>query len=178
MSEFNDYFDESEAPLSPADKQEDTAVTAPQTTPAPTPAPDAKPPRKRRHHFWIWFLLILIVALGITVYFRYFSPYITDARVSGYITEIERRGIVFKTYEGQMISESALTDTTRVYSRDFSFSIADTALVSRLQQLQGTGRPVTLVYERYYATLPWRGNQPCVVTGIVNAPQPQQQPQP
>jgi hypothetical protein len=178
---FDDYFDEADAPESTSSN-----VTAPQPA---APAADQESgkhvdftddiaddaakaaaegqPKKRKSHFWAWTLTIIIIGLGVTCYFRYFNPYITEARVTGYVTQIERRGMIFKTFEGQMITESALTDTTRIYSRDFSFSVADQTVVKQLQNLQGSGKPVTLEYERYYATVPWRGSQPVVVTGIV-----------
>lgn len=104
--------------------------------------------------------------MGVTVYVRYFTPYVTDSRATGYITNVERRGIFFKTFEGEMISEAALTDTTRVYTRDMSFSIPSDSLALRLQNLQGSGRPVRLTFERYYGNLPWRGATNCILVGI------------
>ena len=47
-------------------------------------------------------------------------------------------------------------------------TVADDALARRLQTLQGTGRPVTVSYERFYGTLPWRGGSTSVITGIVS----------
>lgn len=181
---FDDYFDESDAPSKPVSdttgSQQPVAPAADDTKHVDftddiaddeakaRKAEEEKSHKKRKSHFWAYALLVIIIALGVTCYFRYFSPYITEARVTGYVTQIERRGMVFKTFEGQMITESALTDTTRIYSRDFSFSVTDQAIVRQLQELQGSGRPVTLEYERYYATVPWRGSQPVVVTGIIN----------
>lgn len=127
------------------------------------------PPRQQRRGCrkgWIWFFAILLTVLGVTVYVRYFTPYVTDSRATGYITNVERRGIFFKTFEGEMISEAALTDTTRVYTRDMSFSIPSDSLALRLQNLQGSGRPVRLTFERYYGNLPWRGATNCILVGI------------
>ena len=67
-----------------------------------------------------------------------------------------------------MISQSQLTDTTRVYSRDFYFSIPDDSLARVIQSYEGTGRPVTLTCKRYFGTLPWRGASKIVVTSIDN----------
>lgn len=186
---FDDYFDESDIPASQPSAEPSSAASTPsekaekaETTveadsrhveftddaadDAATASEEVKP-RKRKSHFWAYALTVIVIALGVTCYFRYFNPYITEARVTGYVTGIERRGMIFKTFEGQMITESALTDTTRIYSRDFNFSVTDTAIVAALQNLQGSGRPVTLEYERYYATVPWRGSQPVIVTAII-----------
>ena len=105
---------------------------------------------------------------GVTCSFRCCNAKVTEERVTGCVPQRERRGMIFKTFEGKMISESALTDTTRIYSRDFNFSVTDQAIVRELQAIQGSGRPVTLEYVRYYATVPWRGSQPIVITGIVD----------
>lgn len=123
--------------------------------------------RKRRMRVWVWCVLaILAVALGVALWLRYFNPYVMDAKVAGYVTNVERRGILFKTYEGEMISEASLVDTTKIYQRDFMFSVENTSLARRLQSLQSTGRPVRLTYKRYYAPVPWRGASTVVVTAI------------
>lgn len=173
--DHEDYFldgepDESSAPAAtpapapPTPEASDPKVIDFSGSPTPSPAP------KRRHRgrkvlAWVIFICVIVLAAGF--YIRYFNPYVTEARASGYISNVEKRGIIFKTFEAEMISESALADTTRIYTRDFTFTIASDSLARILQPLQGTGRKVTVVYERYYGMLPWRGGSPCVVTGIV-----------
>ncbi len=133
-----------------------------------TPADDT---RKKRHgcrKFLIWFVTLAIVALGLTFYLRYFNPYVTDARLTGQVLSVEKRGLIFKTFEAEMVTRDALTDTTRVYTRECSMTVADDALARRLQALQCTGRTVTISYERFYGTLPWRGGSNSVITGIVS----------
>lgn len=160
MSEINDYFEESATSSHPVDPKDSSDKNS---------APSKKRPKKGSGAtgFWAWFIFALILAAVSTVWIRYFNPYVTDARVTGYITSIEKRGIIFKTYEGEMMSESALADTTRIYTRNFDFSLTNQDVVEKLQQFQGTGKPVTLVYERYYGTLPWRGSQPVIVTDVL-----------
>ena len=95
--------------------------------------------------------------LAVTVGIRYFVPYVTESKVTGYVTLVEKRGIICRTFEGEMVSESQLADKGNVYSRDVYFSIPDDETARRLQQYQGTGTPVTITCKRYYGTLPWRG---------------------
>jgi len=122
--------------------------------------------RRRRRGRWLWFFIILAVVLGAAVYVRYFVPYVTESRTTGYVTLVEKRGIVFPTFEGEMVSESLLNDTSRIYTRDVYFSIPDGELALRLQKYQGSGRPVTVVCKRYYGTLPWRGASNTVLVGF------------
>lgn len=126
-------------------------------------------PRKRRS-MWkrrlAWLIVACAVVLGVIFWLRYVSPYATDCRVKGYVTNVEKRGLVFKTYEADVVSEQALTDTTRVYSHNLSFSVENPAIVKRLQAMQGTGVPVQIVYKKYYGTLPWRGASKYVIEQI------------
>lgn len=122
--------------------------------------------RRRRRMRLFWFFLILFAIAGTAFYIRYFIPYTSDTLTSGYIVLVEKRGIFFKTFEGEMISESMLADTAKVYSRDFYFSIPNDSLARVVQSYQGTGRRVTVTTQKYYGTLPWRGSQKSIVTAI------------
>lgn len=104
--------------------------------------------------------------LVIAFYIRYFVPHTEESRTVGYITLVEKRGLIFKTFEGEMVSESHLSDTTKIYSRDFCFSIPDDSLGRLIQSYQGSGRKVTLTAKKYYGTLPWRGSQKAIVTDV------------
>ena len=73
----------------------------------------------------------------------------------------------FKTFEGEMITNEMLTDTTRIYQRSVTFSVPDDSLARELQQRQSTGRPVILLTKRYHGSLPWRGASTTIVTDII-----------
>lgn len=124
------------------------------------------PPKRRRHTGWIWFFAIVLLAIIVAVGIRYYIPYATDSQTTGYVTMVEKRGIIFKTYEGEMVSEQQLADTNRIYSREVFFSIPSDSLARELQRLQSTGKPVTIVCRRYYGTLPWRGAHTTVLEAI------------
>lgn len=123
--------------------------------------------RPRGSKLWMW-LVASIVVLGTIIGFwmRYFAPYVDDAVQYGYIDHIERRGTVFKTYEGILIPYKELRDTSRVYRRDFVFSAVDSKVAVKLRRMQLDARPVMVHYRRYHATLPWRGAAKIVVTDI------------
>lgn len=125
------------------------------------------PHHPRRQLIWIWIGgAVLCVALLIGFRLRYLSPYITDSTQSGYIENIESRGTLFKTWEGVMLPFKELHDTTRVYQRDFMFSVKDKEVVRKLGRYLKQGVPVRVTYERYHATLPWRGSSTIIVTAV------------
>lgn len=136
--------------------------------PESSPEGHDAPRRHRSRLKWvITAVLVVIAALGVTVWLRYFTPYVEDARMNIYVVNVERRGLIFKTYEAEVISQAALTDTTRIYTRQLDMSIEDSRLAGELQGLQSTGKPVTISYKKYYGMLPWRGSSTEIITGIV-----------
>ncbi len=165
----NDDAETDDRPLSAGDDISfaDDAATTPEKPSAGQQRPE--PARSRRFRRAVaWVVAVAMVTLGVTFYLRYCNPYVTEARITGYVKAVEKRGMVFRTYEADLISEESLTDTTRVYSGNFTLSVPDDALAKKLQALQGTGRRVTIVYEKYYGTLPWRGASKNVATGLVD----------
>ena len=121
--------------------------------------------RRSRIPFWVWVLCALaVVGLVIDCWIRFFSPYVEDATQYGYVEHIEKRGMIFKTYEGTLIPYKELMDTTRVYNRDFVFSVADTKTATKLKEAMYNAKPIRVGYKKYYATVPWRGANKIVVT--------------
>ncbi|MCM1022065.1 MAG: hypothetical protein NC343_07250 [Muribaculum sp.] len=132
-----------------------------------------KPRRHRARNILIGTLIILLLVLGTAFWLRYFNPYVVDAKEQGYIVNVERRGHLFKTWEGEMVLKNALMNNENIYSRNFSFSVDDPQLAQSLQALQGTGRVVEVRYKSYSGILPWRGSSPNVITKIVAVEQPE-----
>lgn len=131
---------------------------------ADVPAP--KPGRRRRR--WVWrTIAILLAVIGACVWIRWFNPYAEESRLRGYVVKVEKRGLIFKTYEGDIVSESRVADKN--YQTDLKLSVPDDSLGRVLQSFQGSGIPVELVTERYYGILPWRGEQKTVLTAVYPA---------
>ncbi len=165
--EKNDYFENSDEPeVKPAEPKK----------PVYTPDDPAyweeesewehlKP--RFRFRWWVWAAgAFVIVGLIIACWLRYFSPYIEDATQFGYVENIEKRGTVFKTYEGVLLPYKELMDTTRLYRRDFIFTAKNDSLAALLKRAQFASRPVRIGYKQYHATLPWRGASKVIVTSV------------
>lgn len=106
---------------------------------------------------------IIAVAVWTTIVFG--VPYVNEAQQRGAIVQVRQEGLIFQTFEGQMITDERLADTVHVYQRDFFFSIEDDSIARDLMELQSTGRRVTLSYKEYRGALPWRGSSKIIVTG-------------
>lgn len=118
-----------------------------------------------RRIFW-WSVVVVVLSLAMVAWVRYVNPYETDMEEHGYVVDFKRQGVLFKTWEGQMIVQSALIDSTRPYSRDFVFSVDNDDVARKLAAAKGTGREVTVTYKRYWGVLPWRGATSTVVTSV------------
>lgn len=167
--ETPDYFDGPDIPEKPAEPKK------PRLTPDNPDYWDQDeskfshilPHHPRRHLVWIWCAAALLVIFSLIAFrMRYVTPYVTEASQYGYIESIEYRGTLFKTYEGVLLPYRELHDTTRLYERDFFFSVSDKDVANRLRRLAGNGEPVRVTYSRYHATLPWRGSSKVIVTAV------------
>lgn len=93
------------------------------------------------------------------------GPAVDDAVQYGYVDHVERRGAIFKTYEGNLLPYKNLHDTTRRYTGDFVFS-ANQSLGQTLRGLQNSGRPLRVEYRTYRYAMPWRGESKTVIVRI------------
>lgn len=135
----------------------------------PTCSPGLQQPKPRPRHtgrkILLWFIVIVLIVGGGAFWMRYLNPYTVDSLVSGYVTNVEKRGLFFKTYEGEMVTESMTADPSgSPYRQTLHFSIPSPELALRLQSVQGTGSKVTLTTEKFYGVLPWRGASNVVAT--------------
>lgn len=108
-----------------------------------------------------------IVVLSLTVWLLFYHPVVSEAHAIGRLMKVECRGVVFKTIEGEMVSEEYITDTIKRKENDFAFSVATDSLSYRMMMLQNRGKKLTVVYKRYILPLPWRGSQKCVATDVI-----------
>jgi len=166
----NDYFDGPDIPDQPVKKKEPKGPELQPEDPEYWDQPESewehlKPPRSRR--FWLY---VVAGAVAVTVisalYVRYFSPYVEGGTVCGYVEQIEHRGMVFKTYEGNLLPYKELKDTTRVYREDVRFSVPADSNAVMLKKMMFANRPVRITYEFYKGRLPWRGESNMIVTRV------------
>jgi hypothetical protein len=105
-------------------------------------------------------LLILIVG-GIGLFsFYYWGVYDEGVR-AGTVLRISKKGIVFKTYEGQLNLDTfgALRGANPIMEAfDFSVEKSEETVLQDLQEVALTGERVNLHYVKRYVIFPWRGD--------------------
>jgi hypothetical protein len=117
------------------------------------------------------FIVLLLVAGGIFVYYRFFFVFGEGVK-SGELNYVVYKGVVFKTYEGKLIQSGIRSKTVgSVQSYEFEFSVDDEELARELM-LQ-SGKTLELHYKEYFGALPWRGFTKFIVDSIIVKPQPE-----
>lgn len=116
---------------------------------------------------FIWTLtIIVIVALGSFIYYKYFFVFGEGVK-SGHLNYAVRKGNIFKTYEGKLIQQGIGTKTTgQIQSYEFEFSIKDKRVFEIMER--NSGKWFDLHYKEYHGIVPWRGNTIYVVDSILS----------
>ena len=103
-------------------------------------------------------LLVIVAILAIIYAFIYFVPYSKGVR-SGELIKISRKGVVFKTWEGEI---SQGISGAQIFS--FSVLTRDAELIESLEEYQG--QYVKLTYVERYATFVWLGDTNYFITAV------------
>lgn len=129
-------------------------------------------------------LLIVITAIivigGFSVYWFYYNRY-GDGMREGILYSFQRKGNVFKTYEGVII-QPGLRPLRQggLNTNEFYFSVEDPQIADSLVKI--TGMQIRVHYNTYRKSLPWRGDNynavnkdkgQNIVDGIISVSQPQ-----
>lgn len=108
--------------------------------------------------------VIVILILAGWIYWRYYFVF-AEGTKAGVLNTIQKKGYLFKTYEGKLIQSGFRGDpNTAIQSNEFSFSVTDERVAKKL--MENSGKDMELHYKRYQGALPWRGMQLFVVDSI------------
>ena len=114
-------------------------------------------------------LALIIIAMAIFlswwVWQYYFHPY-RVSQEKGWIMKVNNEGTLFKTFEGEMVSEGYVDGTIPAITSDFKFSIPNDTLARQAMQWSQDGKRIVLTYNEYKGAVLWRGNSKNVVTKI------------
>jgi len=112
----------------------------------------------------IWSLLIVIVLIVVFGYFKFGFTYSKGDR-AGLLQKFSEKGIVFKTYEGEMILSSIQSNANvAIASEKFLFSVEDADIARQMEQIQG--KYVVVHYREKNGALPWIGESNYIVDSV------------
>ena len=111
-----------------------------------------------------WVTVLLIILIGIFIYWKYFYTYSEGYR-AGLLQKFSKKGVFFKTYEGEMILSSvSSTSNVAIASEKFHFSVTRHDLATQVDTLQGRNVIVHYIYKN--GTVFWRGDSRYLVDSI------------
>lgn len=126
---------------------------------------DLKPKRRKSRKILGWFIAIVIIALGVFFYIRFYYVFGTGVK-SGELNYLVHKGVIFKTYEGKLIQSGFRADKPGgLQSNQFEFSVEDEDIAKKL--MISSGKNVQLHYKEYFGALPWRGYTKFIVDSII-----------
>ncbi len=114
-------------------------------------------------------LLVLLALFIVFMLFVYYASYSEGIR-SGVVIKLSERGMLFKTWEGQVNLQSfgAVDAQGNAMNEVFSFTVAggNDSLLKELEAVSLSGERVNLHYVERYVRLPWRGETKYFVTRV------------
>jgi hypothetical protein len=100
----------------------------------------------------LWLLLALAV-VGSIGYYVYRTYTISEGSRTGTLFKISKKGVVFKTFEGQLhLAGSAMITTQSTWD----FSVKNAAVYEQMQQYEG--KNVKCHYKQVVDAFPWQGD--------------------
>jgi hypothetical protein len=119
---------------------------------------------KKTKKFFKWLLFLLIIFLAGFVYIKYFYTYSEGYR-AGLLQKFSNKGIIFKTYEGEIIlsSVSSNKDVT-LASEKFNFTVINKNIVREFDTLQGEN--IIVHYKQKQGSIFFRGDSPYLVDSV------------
>ena len=127
-------------------------------------------------------IMVIILLLILLAVFSFFSWGIYDEGVrAGTILRISKKGVIWKTYEGQLdlASFGALKNVNPLAETfDFSVEPNQDSIVRLLEKVALSGERVNLRYIKRYMILPWRGKTKYFIRGVEQSSRPAPQPIP
>jgi hypothetical protein len=120
---------------------------------------------------WVkrFFLAISILAIvGVGAYLWVCNWTYSEGTRAGYLIKISKKGVVFKTYEGQLNLGGFQSDeSTGLAGNIWNFSVYKDAIYEELQQNEGD--KVVLHYRQKYKAMPWQGKTDYFIYKITSA---------
>jgi len=111
-----------------------------------------------------WTVAILIIVLVFFIYFKFFYTYSEGYR-AGILQKFSSKGMIFKTYEGEMILSSVTSSRdVALASEKFLFTLTNKDLVRQFDTIQG--EMVIVHYTQKKGSLFWRGDSQYLVDSV------------
>jgi hypothetical protein len=119
---------------------------------------------RKTKRFFKWFIFLLVIFLAGFVYWKFFYTYSEGYR-AGLLQKFSNKGVIFKTYEGEMILSSVSSNRDiALASEKFLFTVTNKSLIREFDTLQG--EMIIVHYRQKNGTVFWRGDSQYLVDSV------------
>jgi hypothetical protein len=96
----------------------------------------------------------------------------SDGNRVGTVSKFSYKGIVCKSWEGQLAMDNFVRDANGGTSNTFDFSVTDPAVVKQIQAAQDSGERVKLTYDQWLINNPCTSSTDYYITAVTPAGAP------
>lgn len=112
--------------------------------------------------------LFILAILGGLGYLFFATMTYSDGSRAGELIKISEKGMVFKTYEGQLslggLSVGGEDNNETNIGNLWDFSVTDDAVYKKMEALRG--KKVVVKYKEQYRAIPWKGDTKYIITDV------------
>lgn len=114
-------------------------------------------------------IIVAIIVAGLLIfgYIWFYVPFSDSGVKAGILNNVKHKGLIFKTFEGELIQSGFRPGQQGLQSNEFQFSVESKELYEKLMPL--SGQNIKLHYKEYFGALPWRGYTKFIVDSIISA---------
>lgn len=95
--------------------------------------------------------LALIVALILVKLCGGLNIPFSDGQRTGLVYKISKKGIIWKTWEGEMSMQMLERNTEgQLVPKVFAFSVTSEAVAKEIETASASGKPITIAYKQYF----------------------------
>lgn len=114
-------------------------------------------------------ILLLLATCTVTRFTGIHYVYSEGDR-SGTVTKLSRKGALVKTWEGELVMGGVRKGNDgKMDANVFCFSVADSTVISQLQDALNSGETVNLHYKQYFQTAISEGESGYLITSVSQA---------
>ncbi len=109
-------------------------------------------------------LALLVGIVGSAGYYGWANMTFSEGSRSGQLLKMSRKGVIFKTYEGEMfLGVYTPAQPSMAPGNIWHFSVKNREVYNKIQRLEG--KQVRLYYKEHFRTFPWQGDTRYFVYG-------------
>ena len=113
--------------------------------------------KKTKSFLWKLMMFLLVAAVVSAIAYMLYASYTySEGTRTGTLVKVSKKGMMLKTYEGQLNLGGFSTGDDGIVGNIWNFSVKDDRVYQKLKTMEG--KQVTLHYDEIIQAMPWQGD--------------------